>query len=350
MSAATRQVESAEASAAFQLALAQIGAGTVEEALDLWKTVNPADVAATSQRWLGRAISMILSRRRMSRDLAFAYYRLARALNTGTTIVDPYHPLKKNPTLGDVRREFASLIEDFAVLSGGEAPRELEPVSDDDLVLQAEEIPGLLKDEADVEAAVENEIAVDLKALGPNGLDKRLAGLDLDELTAAEVDALRADAHKASGARQSAAAERLVRDGARGTLHNIGGKDKRAIAYARASRSGTPCGWCAMLISRGAVYKSARGASFDSEGDLYHDNCNCYAEPIFTQKQYESDPRFDLNRRYQLLWPKVTKGYGGKDAVAIWRKYIREQNARPTSSPGGWVTNPTNTDRPGGEE
>lgn len=345
MSTASRQVEANEASAAFQLALAQIGAGTVEEALDLWKSVNPADVASTSQRWLSRAISLILSRRRMSRDLAFAYYRLARALRTGTTIADPWHPLKRNVTLNDLRREFASMVEDVDSVSTEEQTeradqvtrarrgksQELEPPTgkdDGDTDLPVEDLPGLLDSEDEIEDAIRDEIRIALEALGPNGLKKRLDQLRLDELTASEADRLRAEAHKASGSRQSAAAERIVMDGGRGAVFNYANRDKRAIGYARASASGTPCGWCAMLISRGAVYRSAKSASLSEDGDLYHDNCHCYAEPIFVKGQYESDPRFDLNREYAALWPKVTKGYGGKDAVAIWRKFIRERTAQ----------------------
>lgn len=347
MSTASRHVEANEASAAFQIALAQIGAGTVEEAVYLWRSVNPADAAVTGQRWLRRAITMILSRRRMSRDLAFAYYRLARALRTGKTIADPYHPLKANPTLGDLRREFASMIEDVSFVTTNEQAQEaaqstrgvgkaqdaeLPQRDDDDEEIEAEEIDGLAESEEALEASVEDEIATNLKALGPDGLERRLRDLDLDELTAAEVDRLRAEAHKASSSRQSAAAERIVMDGGRGAVFNYANRDKRAIGYARASATGTPCGWCAMLISRGAVYRSERSAMLDSDGDLYHDNCHCYAEPIFTREQYKSDPRFDLNRQYQELWPKVTAGYGGKDAVAIWRKYIREQKAKARSA------------------
>lgn len=330
MSTASRRAEANEASAAFQIALAQIGAGTVEEALDLWKTVNPADVQATAGGWLRRAVSMILSRRRMSRDLAFAYYRLARALRTGSTIADPYHPLKQNPTLGDVRREFASLIEDINTihLPEGESPELTLPERDDDTdVLKVDELPGIADDEDALEAAVEDEIRIDLSALGPDGLKRRLDQLQLDKLTAREVDQLRADAHRASGSRQSAAAERIVMDGGRGAVFAYANKDKRVLAYARVSASGTPCGWCAMLISRGAVYRSERTGTLGEDGDLYHDNCHCYAEPIFSREQFETDPRFDLNREYQELWPKVTAGYGGKDAVAVWRKFIRERKA-----------------------
>lgn len=79
-----------------------------------------------------------------------------------------------------------------------------------------------------------------------------------------------------------------------------------------------------MLMSRGPVYKTANSAIY-AEGDLYHDNCNCYAEPIYSTEQYETSPLFELNRQYQELWPIVTEGLGGKSALSAWRRFIRQQ-------------------------
>src|SRR5690606_26883580 len=104
--------EAEEASAAFQLALAQIGVETVAEALELWESVNPARLAATAERWLNQAIQLILTRRRQSRDLAMAYYRLVRALRTGSTVADPTLPSPRYVTLEVLRNEFRELVGD----------------------------------------------------------------------------------------------------------------------------------------------------------------------------------------------------------------------------------------------
>jgi len=80
-----------------------------------------------------------------------------------------------------------------------------------------------------------------------------------------------------------------------------------------------------MLISRGAVYKSATSAEF-ANGDKYHDNCHCVAEPIFTSDQAASG-RYSLNRAYGTLWPQVTAGLSGKAALRAWRRFIRQQQA-----------------------
>jgi len=124
-------------------------------------------------------------------------------------------------------------------------------------------------------------------------------------------------------------------------------KQRKAIGYVRVSRTGTPCGWCAMLISRGFVPKSKAYSSqvlagptkaqLDSgeypEGDKYHPNCHCYAEPVFSQSQVDSDPRFALNRQYAAEWQTVIKDQKltGDAAMTVWRKHIRD--AQPSAVP-----------------
>jgi hypothetical protein len=75
--------------------------------------------------------------------------------------------------------------------------------------------------------------------------------------------------------------------------------------------------WCRST----APQKSAEFA----DGDKYHDNCHCYAEPVFSREQYKSSSAYELNRRYEELWPKVTKGLTGKQAVSAWRRFIRQE-------------------------
>lgn len=364
MTTPARQSEADKAAVAFHLALTQIGVGTIEEAIALWDDVNPAKVQSTATRWLTRAVALIMSRRRMSRDLAFAYYRLARALRTGSTIADPYDPEKTNPTLGDVRREFASMLDDVERVSSPptsekgrrtaeltdtdqdrttawiydvSAPDEADLVTaplegednyeDDSDRLLLEELEDLARLEDELERAAEEEARSALEALGTGTLNKRLR----------EPEADPEEAHRKSGARQAGAAERIVLNGARSTAWIYAQNDKRVIGWARVSRTGTPCGFCAMLLSRGFTPKSglyrtkaggggenpSDGTNYD-DGDLYHDNCHCYAEPIYSTEQYEGEA-FALNREYAELWPKVTEGYGGKDALNAWRRYINAQ-------------------------
>ncbi|WP_432006312.1 hypothetical protein [Streptomyces parvus] len=364
MTSPARQAEADRAAVAFQAALTQIGAGTIADALTMWGDVPATARASTSAAWLRRAITMVMTRRRVSRDLARAYYRLARALRTGTTVADPYHPEPTYITLDVLRREFAELAggpaerspEGRSEPSGTSTPEtpssaassesveagegdspSADQESEDELDrVLVEEIDGLREAEEEIEREAEQELRIALEALGPNNLQKKVDAIDGGR-TADEVDGLRDEAHRQAGSRQAAAAERIAMNGGRSTVWNHASRDRRAIGYIRLSRSGTPCGWCAMLISRGFVrsdaYRSQRAAGPTlpqlesgeyADGDKYHDNCHCYAEPVFSNEQYDS-PAYELNRRYAELWPKVTRGLSGKAAVSAWRRFIRQE-------------------------
>jgi hypothetical protein len=345
-----RQAEAERAAIAFQTALTQIGAGTVQEALTLWEDVPATARASTASSWLRRAITLVMGRRRQSRDLARAYYRLVRALRTGSTVADPYHPEPRYVTVTTLREEFNALVggaerpqegrasdsptetsdsassaatsqageADGAALTDPDAEHEAEL----DRIL-VEEIEGLRDAEERIEREAEQELRTVLEALGPNNLQKKVDKID-GARSADEVDGLREEARRQAGAQQAAAAERVAMNGGRSTVWNHMQRDKRAIGYIRLSRTGTPCGWCAMLISRGPVYRSQNSAEF-ADGDKYHDNCHCYAEPVFTREQYSGSATYELNRRYEELWPKVTRGLSGKAAVSAWRRFIRQE-------------------------
>ncbi|USH45843.1 hypothetical protein SEA_VIEENROSE_8 [Streptomyces phage VieEnRose] len=365
MTTPARAAEAERASVAFQTALSQIGARTVADALVLWQDVPPNARPETVSRWLARAIQMVLTRRGQSRELARAYYRLARALRTGTTVADPYHPEPTYVTLDTLRREFAALTgepqrpqegrnEDAPTEGSGDSSQPAQPPAEqpdedatepdsesDDLDrILVEELEGLREEEERLEREARAELERHLQELGPKNLDRKLDKID-PSAPATDVDRSRADAHAEAGARQAAGAERIALNGGRSTVWNHAQRDRRVIGYIRLSRTGTPCGWCAMLISRGPVYRSERSAEY-GDGDKYHDNCHCYAEPVYTREQYNSSSLYALNRRYSELWPQVTKGLSGDAAISAWRRFIRtEQRAaaqearRQSQRPGG---------------
>lgn len=331
--------EAEKASIAFQMALTRIGAATIEDALKLWADMPRTVTAAASARWLGQAIHLIMTRRRLSRALAMAYYRLVRALRTGSTIADPRRPDPPYVTLDMLRREFALLAGPEAPLEGAQAPSQGAGTPEPDSTrsgqqdrgndipeadrITVEQIDGTRERQDRLERNAEREARVVLTVLGPNNLNRKVRDLDLDQ-PASVVDEERKKAHDEAGTRQAAAAERVVMDAARSQIWDLVENDERAIGYIRLSRTGTPCGWCAMLISRGPVYRSARSAEY-ADGDKYHDNCHCYSEPVFSRGQYSSSALYELNRLYARWWPIVTKGLSGKAAVSAWRRFIREQ-------------------------
>jgi hypothetical protein len=307
-----RQKEADAVELAYHNALIAIGLKSREDALAIWQDI-PKTGAARSGGWIRRLLAYIANRRKRTRALAIAKHRLVRALRTGATISMPGAPAGRT-TIGE-------LVQDFSRLSGAAVRTGLDaatPVAVEQITLSVAELDRLERD-----AQREAEIVLD--ALGPRTLTSKLDELDLTA-PAEDVDAKRDEAHLAAGRRQAAATERLVLNGARSASWAIHGKDSKVVGYVRFSTTGTPCGWCAMLISRGPVYRTAMSAQY-AEGDLYHDNCKCDVMPVFSTEQYDSSDLFELNRKYSALWPKVTQGLSGRAALTAWRRFIRQEQA-----------------------
>ncbi len=112
----------------------------------------------------------------------------------------------------------------------------------------------------------------------------------------------------------SRAAARLSLSAGRQTISTAITGDARCIGYARAT-SGVACAFCAMLASRGAVYKS------DTVDFRAHDGCNCTAEPRFGN-QPDLTPSAQV---YQDLWYDATAGLGGADARNAFRRALAGQ-------------------------
>lgn len=71
------------------------------------------------------------------------------------------------------------------------------------------------------------------------------------------------------------AATRHVEGGSRDTVRLITSRDPAAGGWLRRS-GGSPCSFCAMLISRGPVYRAEGTGNFRA-----HDHCHCKAVPFF---------------------------------------------------------------------
>lgn len=107
------------------------------------------------------------------------------------------------------------------------------------------------------------------------------------------------------------AASRLAQQGARqAVLHSVRA-DEEALGWARIT-SGRPCAFCAMLASRGPVYKTEQSAGFEA-----HNHCMCVAMPVFSQEEADGTGFHALAAQ----WGQVTKGLSGSDARREWRRY-----------------------------
>lgn len=327
---AARRKEATKVSTIFHAALTALGADAAIDALDDWQDVanTPDRIVTSVARFLVRALSLVTVYRREARELALVYLRYHRALHTGYTFSGA-----TGDDLAALREEFYSEVQDTV-------PGLLEPsgaMVDDETGEVIVEAP----DDFDFEVTVEDLPEYDegaLEDLSEDILRDKISEGAVASLKrhqpstsrpATEVDSERDEAHEIAGSIVGMAVQREVLGGGREPVKEIGKKDKRVLGFVRVSKTGTPCGFCAMLISRGPVYKSAKSATQTTEGAQYHAGCNCIEIEVYSQEQYDEDPRFDLNRELQKEWPGVTKGRSGKAALKAWRKHIRQKYPRP---------------------
>lgn len=314
MPTAQHRREAEEITRLFQAAIAQQSAEAMIEATRLWHQTPVSISTATAGAWLDAVIRMILLRRARSRELGLAYYRLMRALRTGATIGDTRRDEPRWVSIRQLREEFEALR------NGDELPEPevLDPdVEDDEDLIEVELIfdieDYMLRDDEDTE----REIREELPDKGPGKRDR----IEGDDLSDEEI-------HESSTNDIAGDSQRRVADGGRQIVHAGVNGDPRALAYARVSTTGTPCGWCAMLISRGAVYKSEQSAYFSRSGEKYHDDDKCISVPVFNRSDFDGE-LFAMNRAYGEYWPEVTKGLYGKDAVSRWRQFVRVTDGVP---------------------
>jgi hypothetical protein len=166
-----------------------------------------------------------------------------------------------------------------------------------------------------LDAPVPGAIRTSLLVTGPIGMKSRIAkGINPDIARAkALVDV-------------AGAASRHVLDGGRTQLVESVKKDSKAVQYARVT-DGKPCYFCAMLASRGPIYRSASTAVFATNrsatraGREFHDHCGCSVEPGFS-KDAEWPGR---GRDFAKIWKDSTAGKGGKAALNAFRSAYEAQ-------------------------
>lgn len=76
---------------------------------------------------------------------------------------------------------------------------------------------------------------------------------------------------------------RQVLMGGREAIDQTAGQDEQAVGWRRVS-DGSPCSFCALLCSRGPVYRSRSSAGDDpvaGDGMRFHSHCGCTAELVY---------------------------------------------------------------------
>lgn len=128
----------------------------------------------------------------------------------------------------------------------------------------------------------------------------------------------------------SGAASRHVLDGGRSELITAASVDDLAVGFARVTDA-DPCDFCAMVASRGPVYRSraaAGGAANDrftgAGQDKFHDGCACTIEPVYsTTADWPGRAR-----EFQALWAESTKGLYGAEARRAFRRALEGRTAK----------------------
>lgn len=133
----------------------------------------------------------------------------------------------------------------------------------------------------------------------------------------------------AAAVRMVGSTQYLALEGGRSVMKRSIETDERATGYARVTDS-DPCAWCAMLASRGPVYKNAVTAGDPRQGgDRYHDHCGCVAMPSFSL----NEPFVGAAERLYDDWLRVTRGTGGRNAVNTWRRWWEAEGRAAYSPP-----------------
>lgn len=119
------------------------------------------------------------------------------------------------------------------------------------------------------------------------------------------------EALQIAGVTLSGAVSRLVLSGGRDSILGNVRRDRQAVGWARLTDK-DPCAFCAMLASRGPVYRSKRTAEFPA-----HDHCACMPVPAWNRDEAWLQHSRDLYEQ----WQKVTAGNSGADARRAWRRH-----------------------------
>ena len=146
---------------------------------------------------------------------------------------------------------------------------------------------GVLVRPALVDGSTE-QIATSLRVTGPVAFKTSIAQ------TGSELAARRVMVKVSTGA-----AQRLLLTPPRESVIETVRQSTRIVGYRRVS-DGNPCAFCAMLLSRGAVYKDSSTAELvgfsgrirgtQEAGDAFHDHCHCGSEPVYSHDN--GPPRF----------------------------------------------------------
>ena len=314
--------EALEVEKAYSNAYVQYGAATAVKVISAWEGVDRLTPSGRMML-MAAVVTHVLAGRKKMATLSVRRTQLVNALRKGRQLAgDP----DGAETLQDLRDALTEALKDV----GGRRPRRATGLKGDLVIpvsAEAGNIAGLIEE---INAGIDTDIENVVEALG-NG---RLGKIARREGVVTPKDVRTSRDLVASGA------ERLVLNGGRQTDAKILQLNRDLLGFVRVHdyREDEPCGFCAMLMSRGPVYGSHRGAEGfynedTEEWEKYHFNCHCSAVSVYSQREWLTNPLLADNRMYQQEWNKVIKGkYSGDAALSEWRKHVKSLHASRDSA------------------
>ena len=376
---AQRRREAADAAATFHVAMILLGGKSFAATMEMWTKVVPTEgrLEVSASAFLGDALSTVRAHRHQVEIIAISFMRLFRALHTGFTFQNVMTGDAQTAVPLDIlRRDFidalgryapevleSSAIPDADPTDGVDEPEHvmhpdhtpIEPyepdysAADPDAIVERLE---WLEDELDrLEDELDQQINAIFENIGHKSLELKVRKIsEREKLTPREADALREEAALKVGRRLAAHASRTTMNGGRNAEHSVGTRDERVLGFVRIhdpkGRPDVPCGFCALLMTRGFVeapgkrriYKSEKsaGGTPDEQGfsvDQYHSPDHCRAEQVYSLEQVDEDPRFNANRRLAELYSNRIRGkFSGDLAMSKWREIISTLRAGQESA------------------
>lgn len=273
---------------------AAISLSLVDIIRDLFLSMlDPGDIDRSSAQFVRKALPVVLEARSLSNDVATTYLENFRQVEL-EALVDSEDLAGDPADTLTVPRERLRL---WAV-----NPEEYTDVDLD-------------SDLADIESSA--DIVRQLHSAGAARTKKRIArGVEPQEALETSASAV------------ATTSQRLVAEGGRRPLaREVSQGRNGAVGYARVMDA-DPCPFCAMLASRGAVYRSdafeSSAALFSGDGKFkVHDGCGCTLEPIYGRRVTDLPPG---SAELAKEWADVAAGQ--PDPFAYWRRW-RDSGTKP---------------------
>lgn len=280
--------QGAQLTASHQAAQVSLSTSLVEAIRDMFLSIfDVNDIDGSSARFIAKALPLVVQSRDLSTELATTYLDAFRKVELSGLVdaadLDPTDPLTVP----------MDILEDM--------------VAED--LLEAEDLENMASSLVE-SLPSPGQLAKELHSSGAAVAKKKLAaGSDTTEAVdvAAKAVAAKAVQQVADGGRSP-----LLEETERGTHACVG--------YARVVDD-NPCPFCAMLASRGAVYRSD---SFEDSNGLFsgdgrfkvHPGCGCTLEPIYGGRITGLPPE---SKKLMEEWAEIAAGH--EDPWGAWRRY-----------------------------